>query len=243
MSDVTLATAGSLAPALSEFADAFTSKTGLAVQIHRGPAGLLTRAITAGLPAEVFVSASRTGPDTLHRVGLFGEPRQIAANRLVLVARPGLQGAPGDPIALLGDARLRVGMSTPGADPSGDYAAAFLGRLSATDPARWQDLGARTASLFGAALPDPAEPARSPALDALLGGRADLVIVYATSARRIAADLPGARILPLPAPLSPPTEVCVCLRLDAPVPARLFHDALQGPDCAAVLRGYGFVTP
>ncbi|MDO5640842.1 MAG: substrate-binding domain-containing protein [Paracoccus sp. (in: a-proteobacteria)] len=238
---ITLAVAGSLAPALSAFAGAFTAKTGYEVRIHRGPAGLLTRAIRDGLPAEVFVSASPDGPRLLHREGLFGPARPIAQNRMVLAARVN-PGGPGDALDLLAAPHLRIGMSTPGADPSGDYAAAFLDRLIATDPGRWCGLRDRCASLYGATLPDGDTPPRSPAMEALCEDRADLLIVYATTAARIAEAVPGTRILPLPPKLAPPTEVCACARCDGSEPAFRFFEELQGPDCAEILHRHGFLV-
>ena len=242
MPEITLAVAGSLAAALSEFADRFVSQTGHAVGLRSGPAGLLTRAIREGMPAEVFVSASPAGPAELQRGGLFGRASIIARNRMVLAVHPDLAAAGSDPLALLADPRWRIGMSTPGADPSGDYAAAFLDRLTATDPRRWRGLRDRCTSLYGATLPEGPAPSRSPAAEALSAGRADMLIAYATTAARIAKALPGARILPLPPELAPPTEICACARLDAPEPARRLFEALQGPICADILRGHGFLV-
>ncbi len=239
MSQISFAVAGSLAPALSEFAQGFSRETGHAVSLRRGPAGLLTRAILDGFPAQVFVSASPDGPAALQRAGLFGPARLIARNRTVLVARPGLAGE--DPLDLLADPGLRIAMSTPGADPGGDYAAAFLDRLTTGDPARWQGVRDRCASLFGATLPDPDAPTRSPATEVLRENRADLLIVYATTGAQIMQALPRARALPLPPELAPLTRICACARIDAPDAAQAFLGALQGPDCAATLLRHGFI--
>lgn len=242
MPQITFAVAGSLAAALTDFARAFTARTGDAVDIRHGPAGLLTAAIREGLPVDVFVSASPDGPEALHREGLFSPPCTIARNRMVLVVRPGLYASAEDPLALLTDPRWRIGMSTPRADPGGDYAAAFLERLKTEDPRRWQDLGPRCVSLYGAVLPDPHEPLRSPALAALIKGQADMLIVYATTADRIAQTLPGTRVLPLPLELAPLTEICACVRCDGPKPAHRFFEALQGADCRLILRQHGFLA-
>ncbi|MEF9601578.1 substrate-binding domain-containing protein [Paracoccus sp. PXZ] len=242
MPQITFTVAGSLAAALSEFARGFIEETGHAVSIHHGPAGLLPQAIRDGLAVDVFVSASPEGPAALHRAGLFGPLRTIAWNRMVLVVRPELEAPVEDALALLADPRWRLGMSTPGADPGGDHAAAFLGRLTTTDPGRWQGLRVRCASLYGASLPDPDAPPRSPAAETLREGRADMLIAYATTADRIARALPGTRILSLPPHLAPPTEICATARFGCPEPARRFFEALQGPACAEILRRHGFLT-
>lgn len=243
MTQITFAVAGSLAVALTEFARGFTVQTGHAVEIHPGPAGLLTRAIRDGaLAAEVFVSASADGPEDLHRAGFFVPPRVLARNRMVLVLGPGPAAAAGDALALLADPCRRIGISTPGADPSGDYAAAFLARLAAEDPLRWQNIGARCVSLYGDVLPDRHAPPRSPALAALAEGRAEMLIAYATTAERIARALPGARILPLPVRLAPLTKICAGLRCDSPEAARDFFEALQGDEARKLLLRHGFLA-
>lgn len=242
MPEITLAVAGSLAAALSEFTSRFASETGHATSLRAGPAGLLTRAIRDGMPADIFVSASPAGPAELRRRGLFGPARIIARNRMVLVVHPDLAAAGNDPLALLANPRWRVGMSTASADPSGDYAAAFLDRLTETDPQRWHGLRDRCASLYGATLPDGDAPSRSPAQEALTQRQADMLIAYATTAARITRTLPGTRILPLPPELAPPTEICACARLSAPPAAQRLFQALQGPVCAEILRSHGFLV-
>lgn len=162
---------------------------------------------------------------------------------MVLVVRPRLDAPAEDPVAVLADPRWRIGISTPGADPSGDYAAAFLERLTAEDPRRWQDLGPRCVRLYGAVLPDPHEPPRSPALVALSEGRADMLIAYATTADRIARALPAARILPLPLELAPLTKICACARRGSSALARRLLDELQGAEAAALLNSHGFLAP
>lgn len=238
---IVLATAGSLAAPLSEFARGFTDATGHFVSVYRGPAGLLTQAIRDGLPAHVLVSASPDGPAVLYREGLFGPARLIARNRTVLVVRAGIYPAE-NPLDLLADPRWRIGLSTPGADPGGDYAAAFLDRLIASDPVRWSDLHGRCTSLFGATLPDPDAPRRSPAVEALRESRADMLIVYATTAMQITQALPGARMLPLPPEMAPLTSICACLRRGSGEPASGFFEALQDPICAGVLWRHGFLA-
>ncbi|MFT4013971.1 MAG: substrate-binding domain-containing protein [Paracoccus sp. (in: a-proteobacteria)] len=242
MPEIILASAGSLAPALSEFADRFASEAGHAVRLRSGPAGLLTQEILKGMPADVFVSASPQGPAELWRKGLYGQPRTIGRNRMVLVVHPDVETSRNSARALLADPRWRIGMSTPGADPSGDYTAAFLDRLIATDPFRWRGLRDRCVSLYGAALPDGPAPPRSPAVEALCSRKADMLIAYATTAGRIAEALPGAKILPLPPEIALPTEICACVRSGAPDPARRLFEALQRPECATILRRHGFIA-
>ncbi|WP_051201699.1 substrate-binding domain-containing protein [Paracoccus aminophilus] len=245
MTQILLAVAGSLSGAISELAARVTARTGQEITLRHGPAGKLAELIFSGFPAEVYVSASATGPVQLYEAGLFSLPRVIAGNRLVVIARPGLldtgrADAGQAALDLLARPDLRIGMSTPGADPSGDYTLAFLNRLAGTDPARWQDLPARAHSLYGGDLLRTEDFGRSPALEALRAGKADLLIGYGTSAQRIIADLPGAQSLPLPLSLAPPTEACASFRIGASGAAQAFCNELSGAEAAEIFARFGF---
>lgn len=245
MTPLRILTAGSLAGAIGEIAAAFSQKTGIATALRPGPAGLLAREIFAGDAASVYISASLDGPRALHEAGLFTAPQVFAQNRMVLVLRPGLEGAAEDPLDWLAQPGLRIGMSTPGADPSGDYAAAFLHALASARPELHRALAPRVSSLFGGSLPDPARRGHSPAVEGLRAGLADLLIVYATTARRMIRDVPGARVLPLPENLSPPTQISASRRatLGGDDPAQAFLDALQMPPAQSLLAEAGFLHP
>ncbi|MFT3688808.1 substrate-binding domain-containing protein [Paenirhodobacter sp.] len=214
--------AGSVAQAAARAAEAF----GAPIAFRRGPAGLLAERIRAGDRCDLYISASEAGPRSLSG---FAPHHVIAHNRMVLLARPGI-AAGSDALALLADPRWRIGMSTPGADPSGDYAAGFLDGMPGA-------VRSRCRSLFGGQLPDPASTG-SPALEVLRAGEADLLIIYATSARRIAQSLPGVSILPLPAPV---TTICAALSQDADPVAREFLAFLTGAEGQRILMQSGFL--
>ena len=83
--------------------------------------------IEAGEPATVFASADFGHPKKLADEGKAGPAVVFARNRLCAMARPGLAVA-GPPAR--GDARpaVKLGTSTPGNDPSGDYAWALFAK-------------------------------------------------------------------------------------------------------------------
>lgn len=238
---ITLAVAGSVTSVATVIAHRFTTLKGTEFTLHSGPAGLLADQIFDGLPTDIYISASTTGPERLHRAGLFGAPRVIAHNRMVLVAAPEIAVASDDALTLLADPRWRIAHSTPGADPSGDYATAFIDRLSAVEPSLSRDIRRRSACLFGAALPDPAQTANSPACAALRKGKADLFLVYATTAQRMTGEVAGSRVFPLPEYLSPKTDVCACLKQDPPEVAAQFFDFLQGQEAREMFDTAGWL--
>lgn len=243
MPPVQIASAGSAQAVIRQIAEAFCTAHDCRFALRHGPAGLLAQQILDGVPTDIYISASSSGPERLRQAGLFGAHRVIARNRMVLVARPGLSFADDDPLSWLAVPGLKLATSTPGADPSGDYAAAFLRALMRDKPVLGQDVASRTAALFGASLPDPSNPSPSPAARIVRDGRADLLVVYETSAQRIVRELPGARAIPLPDTLSPPTQVCASLRVGGPDGARALFEHLSGETAAKIFRGSGFQGP
>lgn len=243
MTLIQIASAGSTQAVIKQIAEDFCAAKGLRFELRYGPAGLLAQGIFDGISTDVYVSASSDGPRRLFEAGLFSNYKVIAQNRMVLVARPGLEFPDDDPLSWLAVPGLRLVTSTPGADPSGDYAAAFLDALSRRDPAFGQDLRARTKALFGAQLPDPGKVRQSASAKAVREGTADLFMVYETSAERIFAEHPTARAVPLPEDLSPRTSVCAALRIGSDAPAAMLFEHLSSDQAARTFREAGFLPP
>lgn len=76
----------------------------------------------------------------------------------------------------------------------------------------------------------------------IAGGAADLVLTCCTNATVAAAEVPGARVVPLPAPLAVGAEYGMVLLADRPEAARLALCILS-PEGQAVLARHGFEAP
>ena len=119
---VLLHAAGSLRTALTEVAGAFEAASGQRVQAKYGPSGTLKDEIAGGAHAEVFASANMDHPQALATAGKSGPVVLFARNRLCALVRPGLAVEPATILDRMLDANVKLGTSTPRADPSGDYA-------------------------------------------------------------------------------------------------------------------------
>src|SRR5882724_12318685 len=119
---VQLYAAGSLRAALTEIAAAFEAQTGIKVQAKFGPSGLLKDEIAGGAKAEVFASANMEHPQALAKANKSGPVVLFARNRLCAMARPGLAVTSDTLLERMLDPQVKLGTSTPKADPSGDYA-------------------------------------------------------------------------------------------------------------------------
>lgn len=226
---VRLLAAGSLSQAFIDHAP----KDGCAIKNTFGPSGLLAAQIEAGAAWDVFVSADTGHPDRLHLAGLGTPPRVFCGNALALILRPELDGD--DAADLLCDPRLRIGISSPGTDPSGDYAVAALDRL---DPA----LSDRALRLTGAPdLPQPPK-GRNAYAWVVTSGAADLMLTYRTNAIAARRDTPALRSLDLPSALQPDIAYALTTRVGAGPAAAWLAEAILSGTVQAGLAELGFLT-
>ena len=114
--------AGSLKAALVDVAASYEETYQTKVTTKFGPSGLLRKAIEEGEIADVFASADIGHPEKLASNG-WGSPVVLfARNQLCALAQADLEVTTGNLLNILLDKNVRVGTSTPKADPSGDYA-------------------------------------------------------------------------------------------------------------------------
>ena len=230
-----LLAAGSLAAALA----GIERIAGRPVATRFGASGLWRRAIEAGERWDVFASADTGHPARLHRDGLATRPRILCHNVMCLLLRPGLE--PEAPRALLARQNLRLGISTPGNDPSGDYALEVLRRAEALQPGAGARLEARAKRLTGAPGLPRAPQGRNTYAWLLETGAADLFLTYRSNAVAAAAELPGSTVLALPAQLAVRATYAVTCRTDAPVAAEALLDHLLSPAVQVLLAASGLL--
>jgi ABC-type molybdate transport system substrate-binding protein len=235
-----LLAAGSLRAALEEVAQAFRERSGGAVATVFAPSGLLRQRIAGGEPADVFASANMAHPLMLARER--GLPVVLfARNRLCALARPGLAVTTETLLETMLDPSVRLGISTPRADPSGDYAVASFARADALRPGAEAALLAKALRLTGGPDSLPAPPGRN--LYAwVIESRADLFLTYCTNAMAAAAELPGARPVPLPEALAVGADYGLVVLGDRPAAARLGLFILS-PEGQRILARHGFEAP
>ena len=202
---ITVLAAGSLRAALTEIvADFEAAPGGTSVKLVVGASGLLRDRLQAGEAADVFASANMEHPQALAASGRAEPALPFARNALCALAAPsfGLNGQP--LVQRLLDESVKLGISTPKADPSGDYAFALFDRIEtrgAAPAGSAARLKAKALQLTGG--PDsPAPPKDRNIYGALLtGGEADVFITYCTNAEIARREQP-LQVLTLPDDLS-----------------------------------------
>ncbi|HEX4111837.1 MAG TPA: substrate-binding domain-containing protein [Stellaceae bacterium] len=173
---VTVFAAGSLREAFTEIAAASGEK----IAFTFGPAGLLRERIEKGAAADLFASANMTHPQALADKGRDGPVTRFTRNALCAITLPGAGFTTDNLIARMLDPKVKLGIFTPGADPSGDYALVVFGRVDALRPGAGKILEAKARPLLGGRAAPQAPAGQNPIAYHLKAGDADLFLGYCT---------------------------------------------------------------
>lgn len=118
---VHLFAAGSLKAALSELAQAFEARVGIRVATVFAPSGLLKARLLQSGESGLFASANMAHPRALADAGRATTVHPFARNQLCAIAQPEVEVSEDTLLNRLLDPGIRLGTSTPQADPAGDY--------------------------------------------------------------------------------------------------------------------------
>jgi molybdate transport system substrate-binding protein len=238
---VRLAAAGSLRAALTEAAAAFAAPGGAPVEPRFGPSGLLRQRIEGGEPVEVFASANMEHLLALGRA-LARPAALFARNRMCVIARPGIEVTTETLLERMLDPVVKLGTSTPGADPSGDYAWAIFARAEAVRPGTRAALEAKAQTVVGGPDSPPVPAGRDSYTRQFERGAADMMLAYCTGTAAARARDPSLREMALPDALSMAAEYGLILLSDRPEAAR-FAMFILSPAGQAALARHGFEAP
>lgn len=239
---VAIYAAGSLRNALPLVSGAFTEKTGIAVTVRHGPAGLLREHIESGGRPDLFLSANMAHPVRLHQIGLAAPPILFARNRMVALVRRAASIMPDNFIDRILDPTIRIGTSTPVNDPSGDYAWEIFRRIDSVRAGAHVILDAKAQKLVGGSVPTAALP---PSYDivggALAAGTVDMFLGYATGLVPLAHKLDGVDIVELPEAITVVPEYGLAVLTSASPAALSFALFLMSAAGQGLIRQAGFL--
>ena len=235
---VRLYAAGSLRTALTEAGNAFREQTGTPVEGTFGASGLLRERIETGEPAEVFASANMEHPQTLERTGRAGPVSLFTRNRLCALSRQPIRSE--DLLARLLDPAVKVGTSTPKADPSGDYAFELFARAEKVRPGAKATLEQKALKLTGGQ--DSPQPPKGRSLYAMLvgEGKADIFLLYCTAAAEARQENPALQVTAIPEPLAVGADYGLAVMRGSDPRAQQFADFILSPEGQAILMKHGF---
>jgi molybdate transport system substrate-binding protein len=237
--------AGSLRAALTEIAQAYErNEPGTRVVLTFGASGLLKDRIAAGEPADVFASANMEHPEALAATGRAGRVQRFARNAMCVLAAPTVDASPDNLVDRLLDPAIKVGTSTPKADPSGDYAWMVFERIEQHGRrGAFKQLTGKALPLTGGPQSPPPRPGRNVYADLVAQGHADLFVTYCTNATLARAEQPSLRSVPIPAAFNVSADYGVAPMQGAAESAQRFIRFLLSPPAQDVLARSGFSPP
>ncbi|WP_341902614.1 substrate-binding domain-containing protein [Polaromonas sp. YR568] len=235
--------AGSLRGPLTEIAASYAAETGERPQLTFGASGLLRERIEKGETAHVFASADTQHPRTLaSAMGDWNMPRVVVRNSLCALVGPSVEVTTETLLVRMLDPSVKLGTSTPGADPSGDYAWELFRKAERLHSGAYAVLDAKALKLTGSA-GTPAPPAgRSTYAWNMDAGRADIFLTYCTNAFAACCESPQLRVAEVPAALQVSAAYGVISR-QGHEGAHRFERHLLSAQAQQVFLRFGFAAP
>lgn len=134
---------------------------------------------------------------------------------------------------------VKIATSTPGADPSGDYAFAVFARAEALHPGAKATLEAKAQQLMGGPKTPAPLPGQGVVQSLFASFATDIVLSYCTGAAEVVHSTPGVTSIPLPPELTVTPAFGLVVLSDNPLADRLALFILSEPG-QAILANYGF---
>jgi molybdate transport system substrate-binding protein len=234
---VRLYAAGSLRAAMDELGAAFGEAP---VQATYGASGLLRDRLAKGEAADVFASANMEHPARLEKEGRSGPVVRFARNQLCALVRQGFALDSASILETLLDGAVKVGTSTPKADPSGDYAWLLFARAETIKPGAFAVLDRKALKLTGGPDSPPSPKGRSVYGMLVAEGQADIFLTYCTNAVTARAENPSLRVVSLPEELAVGADYGVATMKGASALAHQFVEFVLSPRGQDILARHGF---
>ena len=198
---------------------------------------------TSGEGAQVFASADTQHPKRLADAGGWAAQTVFVRNSLCALVQPGLAVAPDNMLDTLLRTDLKLGMSTPKADPSGDYALALFQKADAVRTGSQAALTAKALQLTGGPSSPAAPAGRNPYAWVMEQGKADVFLTYCTNAVAARQERNTLQVVQMPPALQVGAAYGLTVRQGAATPAVAFAKALVADPAQAILARHGFGRP
>lgn len=237
-----LLAAGSLRRVFGVLIPLLEDQAQVVVDATFGPAGLLRQRIEAGERFDLFASASAAHPSRLHEAGLCEKPIALARNGFCAIVRRDLRLDPATLIDAMLDPAITIATSTPGADPSGDYAQTVFEKIEAERPGQGLKLKRKARHLLGGDLTSNVPAGLAPAEWLITTGQADVVLGYRSGAMTLADDSPLAAI-DLPESCAVTAHYALAIRTAAGEPAHRVAAFLMSDAARVIFLRHGFHLP
>jgi len=241
---VRLHAAGSLKPAMTALSEAFTAAQHIKVEASFGASGLLRERLEKGEAGDVYASADMGNPEKLAKQGKAGPVVLFARNRLCAIVRPGLQVTPETLLRTMLDPTIKLGTSTPGNDPAGDYAWALFAKADVVQPGAGDILRFKALKLTGSPSAPQPPPGRNVYAWNVMERHADVYLAYCTAGQAAATEVPDIGVVDLPPDLAVGADYGLTALQHANAKTTLpFILYVLSTEGQSILAHYGFDAP
>jgi ABC-type molybdate transport system substrate-binding protein len=239
--EIRVMAAGSLKDAFTAvFAD-YTRQYGSTFSPVWGPSGVLRERLQNGEAFDVFASAALPHAQALSDAGVSGPSVLFTKNALCIVTAADRRFDSDNLIETLLDPEIKIGTSTPGSDPAGDYTWEMFRRVDAQRPGAFDTLSRKAQQLAGGPATTTPVNGRPRLLVALDERLIDLFVSYCSGARQIVADASKYKSVALPPELTVGPEYGLTVSRKAQPGAADFAMYLLSPQGQASLKAFGFI--
>lgn len=232
--------AGSLREVAGEIGKRYEQAAGTIVIADFGPSGLLRERIEKGEHADLFASADMGHPLKLLRDGRATRVAMFTRNTLCGVAVPKIGLTTANFLDRLLDPSVKLGTSTPKADPAGDYTWAMFRSADTLRPGSYEILNKKAQQIVGGPTTNAPVEGKDPAVAALVAGKVDVVIGYCTSAKLRLEQMPELQVVTVPSEIVTGPEYGLAVLKGADPRALDLALFMLSTDGQQIFSSYGF---
>lgn len=240
---IELRAAGSLKNAMKDIVMAYQQTDDQKVATDFGPSGLLRKRIENGEQVDLFASANMKHPQTLEAAGKGGNVVMFARNQMCALAQPNVNINSEGLLAVILDPKVRVGTSTPKADPSGDYAWKIFAKADDVKAGAKTKLEQKALQLTGGENSAKAPKGRNTYGWVMENKRADVFLTYCTNAVLAQKEVNDLQIVQMPAPLAVGANYGLIVLDDAQKDTWKLAMFILSEPGQTILADYGFDAP
>jgi molybdate transport system substrate-binding protein len=232
--------AGSLREVMAEIGERYKETTATTVTAEFGPSGLLRERIEKDEHVDLFASADMGHPLKLLKDGRATRVAMFARNTLCGVAVPQVRLTTENFLDRLLDPAVKLGTSTPKADPAGDYTWAMFRRADTIRPGSYAILSGKAQQIVGGPSNNAPVDGKDPAVAALASGRVDILIGYCTSAKLRLSQMAELQVAEVPREIATGPEYGLAVLRGADPRANDLALFMLSPEGQQIFSRYGF---
>lgn len=228
--------AGSLREVVGEIGARYGKATGATVTADFGPSGVLRDRIEKGEKADLLASADMGHPLKLLADGRATRVAMFTRNALCAFATPSAGLTSANFIDRLLDPAIKLGTSTPNADPGGDYTWLMFHKADAVHPGAYAALDKKAQKIVGG----PGPVTGDPVADGFRSGAINVMIGYCSGRERMAKAVPDAQPVEVPKEIAAGPEYGLAVLRGANPRAEDLALYILSPGGQQLFAQYGF---